>query len=158
MLSGHNIGSYMKVLTGQGPCEYEATALVNFIATTSWKPDAASLTSYSFEGFTSYTSSHSKEVTRELYRKHLNTVLVNGEPFVLDEDELVPFYWSAGLITDPEFARDTRLYMYSRCMGNNIQLFTLSFFPAWMISGVMRSYAHLSCGQTYTGELFTYPY
>lgn len=151
MITGHNITSFLKILTGQGPADYDATALTNFIATTKWKPEPSIFIDSMFEGFRSYTSSHTKEQTRELYQKHLKSVTVYNKSVSLDEDEVVPMYWSAGLITDPDFVKDTRLYMYSRAMGRNIQLAPLSFFPASIISSVMRSYDHLSAGQNYTG-------
>ena len=42
---------------------------------------------------------------------------------VLDEAELVPFYWSAGLLLHPDFAADTRRYMTlkSRCVHTRPQ-------------------------------------
>ncbi len=67
----------------------------------------------------------------------------------LDDSELTPFYWSAGLITHPDFIQETRQYIDKKNMHKNIHLGILSNFSAWFLKRMMGVYVTLSSGQTY---------
>ena len=86
-----------------------------------------------------------------------------GPKVHLEPDELIPFYWSAGLIVDPMFikyyigVKDTKYYIDSRKMRSNIHLGLLDWLSPSIAESLMTSYTHFSEGQRYIGvEPYTF--
>jgi hypothetical protein len=65
--------------------------------------------------------------------------------------ELAPLYWSAGLITHPEFVPDTKAYMKDKKLNNNKHLAALKYLGPSTLRRVLANYATLAEGQVYCG-------
>ena len=128
---GHNVNNLTRLFTGQSPMgeAYNATHISNFICTTKWIPELIDIsTSY---GYHHFQCSHKKSETISIYEAAAKEVDVYGKKVTVEADELIPFYWSAGLLVDKHFIRYTKHYQKSRKLGNNVFLKAFS----WILTG-----------------------
>jgi hypothetical protein len=132
-----NVNQLLWVLTGKGPDLPAAYSLTNHLATTDWRPDPECLQALNHNGFWSGVMNHPLTETRSHYPG-------------INVDEAAPFYWSAGLITHPEFVRETRAYQNRKQLKHNVHLWALAFVPEGFASSLMNKYAYLSAGQRFT--------
>ena len=142
---GHNINQLMNVLIGKSPDEVNPTAITDFILTTTWRPNYTEV-----KNILEYTGthptvhlSHNVNITRQMYARLAEVEEVNIE-------ELVPFYWSAGLVTHPDFVYDTRVYLANKGMNKNENLSALAYLSPSVLQGRMNNYSTVSKGQMYT--------
>lgn len=113
--------------------------------TTKWQPDKAIFDALFHDGFVNVVMSHSVEETLKLYEQF--------KPKGVDLGDLAPLFWSAGLVTHPQFATITRSYIRNRYLSRNVHLWLISsfFFTDGMFARIMRQYKHFSAGQVYAG-------
>jgi hypothetical protein len=167
---GHNMNQLMNVLIGTSPDPPVPSAITDFILTTKWRPNYDVLKpaweftgahpsihmSHPAHGTTDETSSETVSGARQLYEKLAKELDVPTH-------ELVPFYWSAGLVTHPDFVTDTRKFQKRKGMQKNSHLCALeyeSMFIWGSMKGSMKHYSTLSKGQMYTGielNVFKHP-
>jgi hypothetical protein len=160
-IHGHNINQLVRLVTGSSPDNYSATALSGVLATVKkWKPSVICMRACKRLDFMKFKRSPAKEDIRNYYRnsaKSQSSSSFFDHPVHIDDEDITPFYWSAGLITDPDYLSITRSYMSSRRLTKNVQLHPLSFLPSSFMETLMSNYSHLSCGQSYCGiELTVY--
>lgn len=143
---GHNINQLANLITGCSPDIWNATAITDFILTTTWVPNFAQVKeALEFEGTHPVLAlSHPTEATRDIY-----THLADAEN--VPHKELVPLYWSAGLVTHPDFVHDTREYIQDKNMMSNKNLSALAYFSPGYLKSTMAHYSTISAGQVYTG-------
>lgn len=143
---GHNINQLTNLITGLSPDPWNATAITDYILTTTWRPNFAQIKqALEFEGTHPLLPlSHPTNATREIY-----TQLADAEG--VNHKELVPLYWSAGLVTHPDFVHDTREYMQDKNMVKNENLSALAYFSPGYLRSTMAHYSTIAAGQVYTG-------
>lgn len=143
---GHNINQLTNLITGLSPDPWNATAITDYILTTSWIPNFAQVKeALEFEGTHPVLAlSHPTAVTRDIYTRLADAEGVNHR-------ELVPLYWSAGLVTHPDYVQDTREYMQDKNMVKNENLSALAYFSPGYLARTMAHYSTISAGQVYTG-------
>jgi hypothetical protein len=148
----HNINQLTNLLNGGvSPDNMKCSALTDHLLTTTWRPNFTALErAQRLDGdHEPLVLSHATGATRQLYAD----ANVEGVP----ELELVPFYWSAGLITHPDFVKDTKRYQKLKNMTNNESLAALSYMFATPLASIMKDWCTVSMGQAYTGfELKVY--
>mmetsp|Transcript_7015 Transcript_7015/g.11733 ORF Transcript_7015/g.11733 Transcript_7015/m.11733 type:complete len:848 (+) Transcript_7015:116-2659(+) len=143
----HNINQLMNLLIGTSHDPLNTSSITDFILTTSWRPNLEQLKAvWQYDGtFEAMPMSPPWQSTRALY-----TRLAQAEGGV-EEAELTPLYWSAGLITHPEFVFDTRCYQKSKKLTKNKHLSMLSYLSPGSLQSCMGNYVTLAAGQAYTG-------
>lgn len=67
----------------------------------------------------------------------------------IEDEEVTPFYWSAGLVLHPQFARDTKQYQNMKQMHHNKHLWPVAWIPTGMMSSLSNSLHILTRGQVY---------
>lgn len=144
----HNMNQFINLIVGVSPDAMHPSAVTDFVLTTTWRPDFADVQqALEFTGtHVPLSLSHPTSVTRDMYN-----LLARAEDIHVDEEELVPFYWSAGLITHPDFVDKTRVYLDRKRMLKNEGLSALTIVPASFLKGRTSHYHVLSTGQCYTG-------
>jgi hypothetical protein len=149
---GHNINQLVRLLVGNSPDPYGTGSITQFLLTTKWKPNYDVVNTYMAPGIFLYTASPSVDGIREFYERCAKDVSSSmpGPKVHLEPDELIPFYWSAGLIVDPMFikyyigVKDTKYYIDSRKMRSNIHLGSLDWLSPSIAESLMTSYTHFS--------------
>jgi hypothetical protein len=145
---GHNINQLLDLLNlhrspdraDDGPRQ-----LTDFLLTSTWTPSPSlSDALYSDQSIHALPLTHKASSIVDLYKSL-------PLPECVDGGELVPLYWSAGLILHPSFAKETRRYQKRKKMGNNTHLWPLSFVSSSYLSRLCSSYPLFSKGQQYTG-------
>lgn len=148
----HNVNQLIKLFTDkqQSPDAFQPMQLTNFLLTTSYLPPEEIFALIDFNGFTCVQINHPRGNIRELYKSSRDKYAL---PTVITDDELIPFYWSAGLIVHPEFAKETLQYQISRYLTRNNHLKPLAWAGStWLTERLLKSYSHFSAGQSYTGD------
>lgn len=142
-VKGHNINELIYLYTGKGADAHDSSCqLSDFLLTTKWQPDQCSLDAYHFRGFQQRKISHNINEIRSAY-------IDSDDP--MDSSEIIPFFWSAGLLYHPLFVKDTKFYMKSKNLHHRTNLWPLRFIPSVMVSSISRSLSRLSSGQCYLG-------
>lgn len=145
----HNVNQLIRLFASD-ECVHQrlASAITDFITTTSWRPKLSAFEALHFDGFQPpIQCSHKLSDIDIIYGKQTSST--NDESLL---DEHTPLYWSAGLITHPQFAAKTRCYQRHRGLKNNKHLWPVSFFflSDLGFQSSMESYDHFSTGQLYT--------
>lgn len=144
---GHNINQLINVILGTSPDKPSPSAITDYILTTTWRPNFPEVRrALEFNNFQRVQLSHPTHITRELYIREAEK---EGVPV----SELVPFYWSAGLVTHPEYVGETRAFQTQKGMEKNEHLSALDLekFYLWgSMKGSMARYCTISKGQMYT--------
>lgn len=131
---GHNINQFINLILGFGEERVAPKIILDFMLTSRWEPDYQTvLTNYRFTGYTRLNFSHRLDDTKEIYK---------GVP----DDEVTPFFWSAGLITHPKFFTHTRDYISKFRLHTNPELILLGLVNKTMLDAA----AHFSEAQKYT--------
>lgn len=139
---GHNINNLIRMLVGISPEPLNVSALTDFLCTTSWRPKHALLDSFSQTGRMVLRCSHQSHDFHHVYQSSDTS---------LNDLELTPFVWSAGLVLHPEFAARTKEYISHKNMTNNATFGLLKFVPHRFAASLSRSLSYLSAGQSYCG-------
>jgi hypothetical protein len=142
---GHNINQLANLLVGRSPDDMNPSAITDYLLTTTWRPKFDEVKqALEFTGAHPIVQlSHPVASTREMYTK-----LAAAEG--VDASELMPLYWSAGLVTHPDFVADTRNYLHAKGMNKNENLSALTYFSAGYLQRNMAHYSTISRGQMYT--------
>ena len=141
----HNMNQVTNLILGKSPDDMNPSAVTDYILTTSWRPNYSEVKeALIFTGtHPPLRMSHPYTSTRELY-----TNLAGAEEVPLCE--ITPLFWSAGLVTHPEFVVETRNYLHAKGMQSNHHLSALCYLPTWFVHRQMLHYATVSKGQMYT--------
>ncbi len=144
----HNMNQFVNLLVGVSPDPMYPSAITDFVLTTTWRPNFEEVQqALEFAGtHEALHLSHPTAVTRDIYKS-----LAGEKDIELGEEELVPFYWSAGLITHPDFVGKSREYLGRKKMLKNEGLSALAQWSAEFLKGRTTNYHTLSTGQCYTG-------
>lgn len=129
------------------------SAISDFLLTSSWRPDqlldkAQTNSIYQaleFQGSLQVCVSHPMQLIQDLYEH-----ICSANNYDKAINDLVPFYWSAGLIAHPDYVTHTKKYRKEKGLQNNVHLkmlTSLSFLP----STFLDTYDILSKGQNYSG-------
>lgn len=147
----HNINQLTNALLGQSPDEPSPSAITDYILTTTWRPNLAEV-----QRLVAFTGAHPRlqlshpvHLTRELYLRLAQEEGLEDQHLI----ELVPFYWSAGLVTHPDYVSDTRAFQKQKGMHKNEHLSALSYESMYLwgsMQGSMARYSTISKGQMYT--------
>jgi len=140
---GHNINQLVRMLTGVSPEPLSMSFLTDFLCTTSWQPRAALLDDFfNFSGRIVLRCSHNSSDVTAVYR--------SADP-ELNDFEMTPFIWSAGLVLHPSHAAQTKRFLAKKHLKNNATLSALKFVPQALAGSLATSLSHLSAGQSYCG-------
>ncbi len=127
---------------------FGASYISGFLTTTSWRPKPEAFAAlHMYSGIaTRLPLSHTVETIEQCYVDQFNHAGTGG---YITEDDLMPLYWSAGLVTHPEFAQRTYQYVTRYSLQNNKHLRTLFMFGKSITGSVMNHMTHFSSGQVY---------
>jgi hypothetical protein len=134
---GHNCNQLIRLCCGEGPDDYSAMQLTDFLLTTTYRPSQESLDAFHFRGFIRENQSLSVER------------VVTDDFAAIDDEEKAPFIWSAGLITYPTYLKDTKAYLARKKLGSSVPM--IGMLNTFGVESVVSSYPHFAEGQTYCG-------
>lgn len=149
----HNINQFVRLLIGNNPDSFGSSALGHVLATSSWFPDESIVSSLETSKMKTMESSPKPNELRQLLLRCLETQKDACSDFSGNDvsmDDLIPLFWSAGLLVDPSFHEDTKKFVRSRGLAGNSQLNALTAFFG-LPSLALHSYPHFSKGQSYCG-------
>jgi len=141
-IRGHNINELIYLYTGKGEGHSDSFQLSDFLITTTWIPDDHTFDAYHFKGFLQQKVSHNINEIRLAYMDPTDPI---------DPIELVPFYWSAGLLYHKNFIFETKKYVQLKKLEHKNDLYPLFFVPTMFVSSISKSLERISSGQCYLG-------
>lgn len=134
---GHNCNQLIRLCCGEGPDNFSAMQLTDFLLTTTYRPAQESLHAFHFKGFVQERQSLPlEEVIDDLF---------SG----IDDEEKAPLIWSAGLVVHPRFIKETKRYLERKRLGSSVPM--LGILQSFGVESILMSYPHFSEGQTYCG-------
>lgn len=140
-LHGHNINQLVLLLTGRSVDSPRPCHISQFFLTSSYEPPMAELIeALNFDGFLSKRCSHRIGDIKRLYDRNTE----------VKRCDLIPFYWSAGLVAHPEFVKLTKEYQEKFNLSSNPHLRRLMCVPQSVAKNTMRMFSSYSEGQCYT--------
>jgi hypothetical protein len=134
---GHNMCQFIRVANGVAPDDSAPSAITDFLLTSSWVPPPEAFESLALSGYKRFRGNHDLSQIRSLYPD-------------LSEEERIPFFWSAGLITHTHFIKETRRFQLKNDLADNVHLKHLWWAPKSVAPLLSKSLTHFSCGQNYT--------
>jgi len=135
---GHNVNQLVRLITGVSPDEDKPSAVTDFLLTSKWVPSSTCVEAFHFAGFHRQNMNHSTADIHRIYES-------------IEAEERVPFIWSAGLITHPDYIGDTKAYQERYDLSRNPGIKMLGYLPTSIAKGTMKYYDHYSAGQNYSG-------
>lgn len=137
---GHNVNQLTLLITGKSPDSVHPSQLSDFLLTTKWRPSDKTIERFEFSGFIQVKMNHTIKDIK-------NTYVIEAD---VNPIELMPFYWSAGLITHPDYIGSTKQYQSKKKQKHNMMLWPLRFTG---VESILNHYTHFSCGQCYLGNI-----
>ena len=146
-IDNHNINQLILLCMGISPDKMIPTALGDTLATTKWRPiDRNIASAIKFRGFHSRMANHSFANIENIYERCVLEVNSLDSTCSLQQDDLLPFYWSAGLITHPSFMQKTLRFQRRHKLLNNVHLWWLRYT---ILQWIVLSSPKISTGQMY---------
>ncbi|RYH10744.1 hypothetical protein EON65_39290 [archaeon] len=143
---GHNVNQLVNLMLGRSADPLEASALTDFLVTSSWRPKPEAFQALHFRGFVGQLrTSHDLKDIDDIFGYH---VLSPGSAD--DVDENIPLLWSGGLIVHPLFVTRTRAYQRRKHLTRNTHIWPLAILSDSFYERNMTHYGFLSAGQQYT--------
>ena len=118
--------------------------MTDFLVTSTWRPSLEALAARTMTGFVQVKMNPDTHAIRSMYGDLLSK-------YALGPLDIVPFYWSAGLVTHPDFIADTKEYHTTHDMKRNVHLGSLKWLPRQLAGGVAGHMGRISKGQNYSG-------
>jgi len=119
----------------------QPSRLGDFICTTEkYAPPAEAFEAFSQQGFRQIECNPSLADMHAYFKQYIPPKSLSGvsEGGSIDrtvlQDEMLPFFWSAGLLVHPHYASQTKEYVARLNLGRNVHLWPL----AWLSGGVTR--------------------
>eukprot|EP01041_Mallomonas_annulata_P008223 gene8223-16907_t len=104
---GHNINQLIHLFTGICVDPLHSTAISDFILTTTWLPNMNQIESaLNFNGFVHFDVNHDISSIHDYYED-------------VPPEDRIPFYWSAGLVTHPQFIEHTYTFQRKHNLQRN---------------------------------------
>ena len=146
-IDSHNINQLILLTMGVSPDGMIPTALGDTLATTKWRPNDPNIfLAIQFRGFYSRIANHALSNIENIYEQCVQCTNSLVSTKCLQENDLLPFYWSAGLITHPAFIKKTLWFQRKHQLSNNVHLWWLRYS---MVQRAVLSSPTLSAGQVY---------
>ena len=148
----HTINHLIKVLNhGVNTDSYSRiNFLSGFLVTTTWKPSYDIFQALQSKGSVCVAEPFNVNIA-DVHQMFKNVAKFESlENFIETMNiDWVPFLWSAGLVTHPDFVHKTTEFMDVYGLGGNKHLWALLMFGKSITGSVMNHMTHFSSGQVY---------